>query len=306
SGSGCLGSKISVGAGGNASGNGAAVDVTLQANEGSGIQTAAAGAYGVLAQSIGAGGGLGTGVAADSAVAIQVGGWINPQASDSVGGNGGVIDLQAQAQSVYTAGADAAGLVAQSIGGGGGVGGVLALDGHDLTDLDMVVGGALEGVGNGVTLSTDQGLVVATQGERAYGVVAQSIGGGGGGGGVLALDGHDLTDLDMVVGGALEGVGNGVTLSTDQGLVVATQGERAYGVVAQSIGGGGGIGVAGAPTGVVDVQLGGSHASATPGSGGQIDLQADGIIQTAGAGADGLVVQSIGGGGGLAGVAGGP
>jgi len=246
SGSGCLGSKISVGAGGNASGNGAAVDVTLQANEGSGIQTAAAGAYGVLAQSIGAGGGLGTGVAADSAVAIQVGGWINPQASDSVGGNGGVIDLQAQAQSVYTAGADSAGLVAQSIGGGGGVGGVLALDGHDLTDLDMVVGGALEGVGNGVTLSTDQGLVVATQGERAYGVVAQSIGGGGG------------------------------------------------------------IGVAGAPTGVVDVQLGGSHASATPGSGGQIDLQADGIIQTAGAGADGLVVQSIGGGGGLAGVAGGP
>src|SRR3546814_19771502 len=96
-----------------------------------------AGSYGVLAQSISQGGGLGTGMIADSAALIHVGG-----GSDTVkvasGDAAGDVSVNVHTN-ILTWGDDAIAIAAQSIGGGGGVGGVQALEGTRLSGATMPV-----------------------------------------------------------------------------------------------------------------------------------------------------------------------
>src|SRR5690606_30768718 len=92
------------------------------------------------------------------------------------------------------------------------------------------------------------GWNVATQGDNAVGILAQSIGGGGGNGGLagsLAL--WVGAGLNAAVGGGGEGGGAASTATIFDGTATAgsnvlTLGDNAAGIKAQSIGGGGGNG----------------------------------------------------------------
>src|SRR5690606_20520262 len=129
--------------------------------------------------------------------------------SDGQGGDGGVVSLQ-NTGDVTTRGSLSHGMVAQSIGGGGGVAGAVvkpvALD--DTSDPSgalttesaqfLHVGGApgedaVMGAGNSNPLKEQDAVSVAmlgsiaTGGDWAMGLLAQAIGGGGGSGYVGAL-----------------------------------------------------------------------------------------------------------------------
>ncbi|OMQ38862.1 autotransporter outer membrane beta-barrel domain-containing protein [Ensifer sp. 1H6] len=89
---------------------------------------------------------------------------------------------------------------------------------------------------------------IATTGDWADGIVAQSIGGGGGAGGTSTASGSQATaNITVGVGGSGGAGGNGgtvdVTFDSDHGTAgISTAGYSAYGVLLQSIGGGGGFG----------------------------------------------------------------
>ncbi|GAB3120458.1 hypothetical protein GCM10027288_46640 [Bordetella tumbae] len=309
---------------------GAGGDVALMLSPGqNGIVTAGNGSYGVLAQSISDGGGLGTGMVFDSAAQMHIGGGSSTLPSEAVAA--GHVGVQAQSQ-IYTLGTDAIGLAAQAIGGGGGVGGVLAWEGTTLMGAELRVGGYWPGQGGGVSIDTNQ--TINTKGNRAYGVVAQSIGGGGGIGvigvsdarapdgltvqiGGSAADGSEIDedDSDIWVQGADAG---GVQFDLDG--TIATAGRDADGALIQAIGGGGGL------SGATGDQSGALNPSITPaadtayalklilgadnnyGNGGNIGSTQQAArmaahTTTTGDFADGLVLQSVGGGGGQGGVA---
>ena len=216
-------------------------------------------AAGVQAQSIGGGGGKG-----GAAVSFNVGSVI-PTASVAVGGRGGGggaggnVSVTNTGQ-VTTYGADAYGVNIHSIGGGGGNGGIAAARAVNISgdpeipaiSLSASIGGK-GGSGNtaGTVGLVNSGLIT-TAGDGAIGVMAQSIGGGGGNGGDSTAASYSAGPQDGVaislavaVGGAggTGGTGGAVTIN-NKGLV-ATLGQDAFGVFAQSVGGGGGMGGAG-------------------------------------------------------------
>ena len=252
------------------------------------ITTTGQGAHGIYGLSVGGAAGSGG----------SNWGIVGSGGSGAVGGNGGPVSLT-NGGTIRTYGAGAHGMLAQSIGGtggnGGAAGGIVAFGG----------GAGTGGVGGTVTITTQENSDIATKGDAAVGILAQSIGGGGGdsgaAGGIVAL-------------GASGGTGNvagTVTITNQAGSTIRTEGAGAYGVLAQSIGGGGGNSRA---TGGV-VSLGGSGASGGNGStvtvtsGAAIETGlapgAPGYQATSGAYAHGIFAQSIGGGGGSAGGGGG-
>jgi hypothetical protein len=72
------------------------------------------------------------------------------------------------------------GIVAQSIGGGGGTGGDASGTG---AGINMTIGGSAGAGGNGgnVMVSSGPGDLVSTTGDHSVGLMLQSIGGGSGG-----------------------------------------------------------------------------------------------------------------------------
>ena len=169
---------------------------------------------------------------------------------------------------IATAGADAVGIQAQSIGGGGGNGGysfsgaINLANGKKGPNNDVAIsvgGGGGDGNSGGNVLVHHLGAI-DTSGNSAHGIEAQSIGGGGGNGGdarsmTLQL-GAKPTDeekkesnknksLSLAIGGN----GGGVVSTSSAGTVdvthvgdITTLGGDAHGIFAQSIGGGGGAG----------------------------------------------------------------
>ena len=82
---------------------------------------------------------------------------------------------------------------------------------------------------------------IETHGNNSYGVLAQSIGGGGGNVGLdVAYSKTDGGKIGITIGrtGGTGGSAGDVSLSSDG--VVMTHGDRSYGLLAQSIGNGGG------------------------------------------------------------------
>ncbi|MFW6155476.1 MAG: PEP-CTERM sorting domain-containing protein, partial [Planctomycetota bacterium] len=234
-----------------------------------------------------------------------------------------------------TAGRRACGIVGQSIGGGGGDGGYSVAGGLSFDSLatTLSIGGAGGEGGNGGTVEFAGDGTVQTQGEAAYGLLAQSIGGGGGAGGdavALTINLPDFRNLlaelvmpnmnmSLSVGGqgGHGGTGGAVNITSDGPL--GTQGVYAHGIVAQSIGGGGGAGadayaldfdVIPDPldlTGLTeqiglgaDVAIGGSDGAA--GHGGAVEVTRGGELTTEADFAQGILAQSVGGGGGTSGV----
>ena len=291
---------VSIGGGG-AGGDGGTVTVNL--GSGSIISTGLAssagntgyGAFGILAQSVGGGGGMGADGSAAATGRMSIGGgW--PGGGGSTG-SGQVVTLTGSA-SITTVGDLAHGVVLQSIGGGGGVGG----SGSSLTDnfgqisgqinLDVTGTAGSSGDGRAVTVS-DAVLVISTSGANAYGLLAQSVGGGGG----LGFTSPNVT-TNVTLGGAGNGNGGDVGVTLLAGSAISTTGVGAHGLIAQSVGGGGGIGgsVSGTPT--LSTVLPGS-SSYIPANGGNVTVNLSGSIATTGAGAHGIIAQSVGNGGGL-------
>jgi hypothetical protein len=265
-------------------------------------------ADGILAQSIGGGGGIGGGfqaaaedysttVAAPFSLNVGVGG------AGGAGGNGGTVTVTNGA-AIDTVGSDAIGIFAQSIGGGGGTGGNGGVPGSPLdilTGFTLGVGGSGGASGNGGQVSITNTGAITTVGEGADAIQAQSVGGGGGeaGNGFLST----LTNGHFSLGGGGNGSGGTVTITNSAEL--ATAGAGAFGIFAQSVGGGGGAvgdltqGID-KGTNIFGARLGGGN-NGDVGNGGDVTVSSTGDIVTYGVGAEGILAQSVGGGGGLLG-----
>lgn len=285
--------------GGNGGGFASGGNVTVT-NSGD-IETTNFGSHGVLAHSIGGGGGDGG----------NAGGLFTVGGKAGSGGNGGVVRYTQNGGSVITHGDKANAVYAQSIGGGGGNGGNATSIGVGVT---VAVGGSggPGGNGNSVIVNVqDTSSVISTAGDESSGIIAQSIGGGGGNGG-YGVSGNisPSGSVSVGIGGAGSNGGSGGIVDVTNYATITTgnsstgKGERSYGVIAQSIGGGGGNGglavaASASMSGSVSVGIGGSAGGG--GSANTVDIDNHGQISTGGYGAHGIFGQSIGGGGGSGG-----
>lgn len=264
-----------------AGGNGGAV--SLQAS-GAGIATSGSFSRGIYVDSVGGGGGSGGPSTSISAIG----------ATGGTGGNGGDVTVTS-AVTITTAGKNSDGLFAASRGGGGG-------SAMSAVNLFSVGGQAGGGGGNGGTVSLGFSNGITTSGDDSDAVFAQSVGGGGGDGANAVATG--IAYLQAVGGtGGTGGDGGAVSVvqSATASGTVATTGHRSRGVVAQSVGGGGGTGgsaVAAGALGGYSHTVGGTGG--TGGSAGTVTVTTTQGISTQGKGSDGILAQSLGGGGGSA------
>ncbi|MEC9250212.1 MAG: autotransporter outer membrane beta-barrel domain-containing protein, partial [Pseudomonadota bacterium] len=242
---------------------------------------------GLILQSLGGGGGLGlVSLTAPSGALL---GPVDLYLGSTNGSTeqGGAV-ARSQSGSVMTTGAFSPAAVLQSIGGGGG----FASANIDAVDQSLHAtrfslgangGSALDG---GSVDGTFTGGVI-TLGDRSIGIVGQSVGAGGGYGQVTGSN-----VVGVTLGGQNGASGNGGDVSVTNTGMIGTTGLRSHGVLLQSIGGGGGIVMADAST--LDHLLTGEGS----GDGGVVSFVQDGSIITEGESTYGLVLQSIGGGGG--------
>jgi len=322
---------LALGGDGGTGNNAKKVEVT---NSGS-IETQGLGSHAIFAQSVGGGGGAG-GDARSMILSIDPSNW-NPSdsppepgsisvgatlslgGSGKAGGNGGEV-VVTNYGTIKTHGADSFGIFAQSIGGGGGIGGsgYHGLDWQDFGvpenlepvmdllpvqdegDVHIAVGGTGGASGNGQKVTVTNNGLIETFGSGSIGILAQSVGGGGGigGNGVTGGDGK----VTVGGGGAGGASGNGGAIDVEQTGNIITHGTASHGIFAQSVGGGGGVG-GNADKGISGFGINVAIAAdgAKGGNGGQITVNSAGNITTEGKGAIGIYAQSVAGGGGLAG-----
>lgn len=302
-----------VGGRGGAGGQGGSTDVKLN---GGTIKTHGRQSHGVLAQSVGGGGGTGGHAMANGFVGINTYNFsLALGGSGGSGNSGGAVNLSrsqtAATTAVTTVDDHSFGVLAQSIGGGGGEGGSAHVDlakapaGLSKTAISLTIGGSGGTGGTGSTVAVKD-LDISTSGIQSHGVVAQSIGGGGGSATVSSASGSTTLNL----GGSGGDGGNGGSVSVSD-ITANTAGSLAAGIVAQSIGGGGGLaGIAGtngllneAAASTVDSifhlsRSGTGYSGADVLVGCTADAQTcQTTITTKGVAAAGIVAQSIGGGG---------
>ena len=318
--------NVSLGGKGGAAGDGGEVRV---GNTGQ-IVTDGPISYGVFAQSVGGGGGDGGGVSTQGDEIPSIlelvskgdakGGQIAIGGSAGAAGDGGAVTVT-NGGLIWTKGFFSHGVFAQSVGGGGGNGG-------DGLAGEVSIGGQGGAAGDGGTVQVINSKFIETDGQMAKGIYAQSIGGGGGTGGATDYTGDThfqylkgLADTMNVVDnliptieaalsfkepefgigiggfGGAAGDGGTVTVSNTGGIL--TKGDFSTGIFAQSVGGGGGAGGEGILTKAGQVVFSGLGGSS--GDGGTVKVVNAGTIQTNGFGAYGILAQSVGGGGGMAG-----
>ncbi|MFG1413329.1 hypothetical protein V5G24_19655 [Xanthobacter sp. VTT E-85241] len=315
-GAGTYSADLAVGGNGSGGGDGGAVSFT---NSGA-ITTSGYGAHAMFAQSIGGGGGFGAEGTVDNITTVGLG--ASYAGSGSYGGDGGQVSVT-DTGTLWTAGDDAFGIFAQSVGAGGGSAGVgcsnsvqvgpignsqsLCLGNsqvgvttstsifNDASDFTLNVGGqnGLSGNGGDVTIAKTSGAII-TAGARAFGIAAQSIGGGGGLVSAASANVGSVTfdDGDQGGVGGASGSGGTVSVTLGDGVAVTTYGAGAFGVFAQSVGGGGGFAgdasLALATTNVNNLSYSGQFNTA-----GAITVTTSADIATSGANAHGLFLQSI-------------
>jgi len=263
------------------------------------ISTIGDGAIGGVIQSIGGGGGLinlryseavaptSTSVATEatsalvqresvvtsSATTVVADGALSLGADGGSALNGGAIDF-AMNGNIATEGENASGLLLQSIGAGGGQANLAGIDGLSLT-----LGGTGSAQGNGGDIIFTNNGSVMTTGAQSHSLVIQSIGGGGG-----AIFG-DLEGSTVDV--SADNIGSGGSIVVTQNGDIITLGEDAFGIIAQSLGGGGGF---------VDGLFAGTAGGS--GSGSAITLNITGDVMTLGDGSTAIFAQSLGSDGG--------
>ena len=254
----------------------------------------------------------------------------------SIGGKGGTAATGGEvtatnkgaSSSIITTGRSAHGIYALSLGGSGGTGSsVINKDTNedskqnDAAEFEGVftIGGdgAVGSDGSNVVVSNDGSI--RTSGEEAHGIIAQSIGGGGGNGGLaisgdvqLGFSDQDSSSTRFAIGGtgANAGRGGNVTVINESTGVISISGDKSYGIFAQSIGGGGGVGGfdLDRTTGLeellkgdeykssMDIALGG--ASGAGGNSGDVTVTNKGKILSSSSNSFGIFAQSVSGGGG--------
>jgi hypothetical protein len=207
---------------GSAASNGGAVTANLDSTSQVTITTHGNGAFGVLGQSVGAGGGV---AAVVPGTKVDVGRF----GSTGQTGSGGTvtIELLNPSGSITTSGVGAHGIVAQSVGSGGGIVGNYK-DG-EIPELVMVRRETKPGQagGRGGDVSVISTGTVTTTGAGAFGILAQSISGGGG---IIANDGVVFAGQTGLTGGVAGSVG-----VTAQGKITAS-GINSIGIFAQAKG----------------------------------------------------------------------
>ena len=299
--------------------------------------------HGIMAQSIAGGGGnggLNVSGAINFADSENSGGKTDLSIVAGVGGNGGVAAdagdvFVTSAGSVTTQGDNARGVAAQSIGGGGGNGGmnVTGVFAKNSSPISVGVGGSGSGGGHAGEVLVNRGSALAstgkitTDGDGSYGVEASSIGGGGGDAGMNFIVGYSKAGADntdagfaaqFAIGGAGGEAGNGDNAAVNNYSDIETKQKNSHGIIAQSIGGGGGnanlnlaVTYAGAsgsgafynkPNKNMGFNLAIGGAPGDGGNGDEVDVVHVGDIETHGSNSFGLLAQSIGGGGGNAGL----
>ncbi|WP_421934474.1 hypothetical protein [Phenylobacterium sp.] len=301
---------ISIGVGGYGGAAGKGGDVALE-NSGE-ILTAGFMSSGVFAQSVGGGGGSGGGGDGSATGDMSIGGGLGGAGGAS--GAGGAVTV-ANKGAISTLGDLSYGILAQSVGGGGGIGGTGAGEIGGGYSFSLSIGGKGGSVDNGGAVKVAQEGDVVTFGASSAGVLAQSIGGGGGVGGAANASNY----LNVALGGSGTSGGDGGDVEVSVKGAIATSGKAAYGVLAQSVGGGGGLGggvvpatlVFGVdPLGLVKIDTGIPYSVASlgmgggggaGGDGGAVKVTTSGTITTTGQGAHGIYAQSVGGGGGVGG-----
>ncbi|WP_130225210.1 hypothetical protein [Bradyrhizobium sp. Leo121] len=272
--------KIASGGSGGVAGDGGAVTVTNGFN--GKISTGGASSYGIFAQSIGGGGGQAT-------VGVDRSGFSLDRPALLAGGNGsrgngGAVKVT-NAGSIVTGGAQSHGIVAQSIGGGGGLVALNSMDAFEVLSLKTALTQAEKDTLKRYGLDVDQAIKEAESAKAA------------------AKPGTDTLTLQL--GGTGGANGNAAAVTIEHAGSITTTGGNAFGILAQSIGGGGGFMSDGSGPGIntlkVSGRLGGSANSFGDGSEVYVKLGAGSSIQTTGVGSVGILAQSIGGGGGYTG-----
>jgi uncharacterized protein with beta-barrel porin domain len=279
-------------------GSGGGSDVVTVFDSGT-VQTSGDRSTAIFAQSIGGGGGNGgDAIAFAPTVSVAVGG------QGGLGGNGANVQVTAEGSNIDTAGDEARGIQAQSVGGGGGNGG-LAVSGAIPTGSNINASIALGGngggggdAGNTVTVITSSSTDIDTMGINSQGISAQSIGGGGGNGGAaFSATGGGGLNVAVGIGGKGGVAGNGKSVIINNAATITTNDALSTGILAQSIGGGGGNG---GFAGTLAIGAGSASVGLGGGAGGG---GTSGLVDTGGENAVGILAQSIGGGGGNGGSA---
>ncbi len=200
-------------------------------------------------------------------------------------GDGGTVRVTADT-SVSTTGNRAKGIFAQSRAGTAGDGG----SGYIWSSGGS---GGRSAAGGTVRVTNRENGSIRTEGNYAYGIFAQSMGGAAGGGG-------DSWGIVGAGGSSRIGGEGGNVYVVHQGDIT-TEGTGSHGIFAQSIGGPGGDG--GDAGGLV--ALGGTGSAGGNGGVVSVTTETGSAIETWGTGSRGILAQSIGGGGGSGGSAGG-
>lgn len=285
----------------NGKGSGGQVSYTQSSGNNSQVSTLGAGSVGVLLQSLGGGGGSLLVKQTDRnnrLGKVMVGG----EGQES--GHGGTVQFN-NATTIQTQANNALGILAQSIGGGGGYVDFLSGQTQGLEGINAAVQlGGNNTSGNGGAVSVRNNSRISTQGKNSHAVVAQSIGGGGG------YVVHDTAAKNVSVNvGGVSGVkdkdnkGNGGDVEVVNNGNISTTGNGSYGILAQSIGGGGGIA---ADTSVLSLQNAAKNIAKdsavnnkVEGNGGKINISHVGTINVTGKNSHAIFAQSVANGGGL-------
>ncbi len=308
-----IGGAAALGLGGKGGGGNNAADVQLLfGNASSQIVTFGENSNGIFAQSVGGGGGTG-GMSIAAAVSNKFTAAIALGGDGGTGGHGSVVFVGSAANpilgNILTFGNSASGILAQSVGGGGGKGGVAIAGSASLKGVNFAMGGSGLGGGNASFTSVTNGAFIQTTGTDSHGIFAQSVGGGGGGGGFAIAAGVALEgSINVGLGGSAGPGGNGgtVVLQNNATSSVNTWGNHSNGLFAQSVGGGGGDGgfaIAGGVGQGTTATFGIGGSGAAGGFGSNVQLTNNGLITTHGEISHGIFAQSQGGGGGSGGFA---
>ena len=269
--------------------------------------------YGIMAQSIGGGGGDGGFSVAGSFSKDGPGAAFSMGGSGGSGGDGDKVTVTNDGV-ITTRAENSYGILAQSVGGGGGSGGFSVAGqislGNSKGGLAFSIGGAGAAGGASDVVSVTNTGDISTEGGNAHGIYALSVGGGGGAGGFSAsgtISGSKSKQLGVSIGGfgGDGGAGNEVNVS-NLGRIT-TLSKDANAIYAQSIGGGGGDGgmsftgtFAGPEAKQLSASVGGFGGDGN--SGGLVRVTNSGTLDTSGVSANGIQAQSVGGGGGNGGL----
>ncbi|MGR3805446.1 MAG: hypothetical protein ACU0AY_18370 [Marinibacterium profundimaris] len=300
-----FGGNQQIGATGSGGGNGG--NITFSMSDADSISTAGHASEGLLAHSVGGGGGKSGNV---TQIDVINSGSASTQSLGAAGGDAGEAgDITGTvAGTIMTTGAASAGVLAVSLGGGGGVAG---------NQTDVTVGVTLNsntGAGGGAggnagTVDIKSSAAISTSGDLSEGVMAASIGGSGGHSSNVQNIGVGLNVSDVGINsrvgasGGSAGWGHDVTVALDENSSIKTTGDVSAGAVGLSVGGSGGNGGTVVNAGANIVNLGIANGSSGGSASGAYSVTAsnDGTIDTSGHVSPGLLALAVGGSGGKSG-----